>query len=112
METKMDKDINCGGIIRLENAGLDYSNYDSTYTIGNDNVTIDISNVTIDIGNVGIAKIYNDEKHLFQENAKCTLYGTSVDFSIDHNRSLLRDSGEIPLDIWSRMYNNGIIDDE
>tara|TARA_B110000503_G_C7109264_1_gene397358 strand:- start:61 stop:327 length:267 start_codon:yes stop_codon:yes gene_type:complete len=88
METKMDKDINCGGIIRLENAGLDYSNYDSTYTIGNDNVTIDISNVTIDIGNVG------------------------VDFSIDHNRSLLRDSGEIPLDIWSRMYNNGIIDDE
>jgi trimeric autotransporter adhesin len=24
-----------------------------------------------------IAKIYNDEKHLFQENAKATLYGTS-----------------------------------
>ena len=24
-----------------------------------------------------IKKIYNDEKHLFQENAKCTLYGTS-----------------------------------
>ena len=26
-----------------------------------------------------IAKIYNDERHLFQENAKCTLYGTSDD---------------------------------
>jgi len=26
-----------------------------------------------------IAKIYNDEKHLFQENAACTLYGTSDD---------------------------------
>jgi len=24
-----------------------------------------------------IKKIYNDEKHLFQENAACTLYGTS-----------------------------------
>ena len=24
-----------------------------------------------------IAKMYNDEKHLFQENAKATLYGTS-----------------------------------
>jgi hypothetical protein len=24
-----------------------------------------------------IAKIYNDEKHLFQENAKATLYGSS-----------------------------------
>ena len=26
-----------------------------------------------------IKKIYNDEKHLFDENAKCTLYGTSDD---------------------------------
>ena len=23
--------------------------------------------------------MYNDEKHLFQENAKCTLYGSSSD---------------------------------
>ena len=35
-----------------------------------------------------IKKIYNDEKHLFAENAKCTLHGSSDDIkAIDYDES-------------------------
>lgn len=30
----------------------------------------------------------------------------------DEKRTSVRDSGEIPIDIWAKMYNNGVIDDE
>jgi len=36
-----------------------------------------VSSTTPDIEQ--IKKIYNDERHLFKENAKCTLYGSSDD---------------------------------
>lgn len=47
-----------------------------------------------------------------------TLTGTT-DYNIDwnnvtltdENRTTLRDSGQIPVDIWAKMYNNGTIDD-
>jgi hypothetical protein len=31
---------------------------------------------------------------------------------IDTKRKKLRDEGELPIDIWAKMYNNGVIDDE
>ena len=30
----------------------------------------------------------------------------------DEKRTSVRDSGELPIDIWAKMYNNGVIDDE
>ena len=36
------------------------------------------------------------------------------DYSLDitdEKRTSVRDSGELPIDIWAKMYNNGIIDD-
>jgi hypothetical protein len=31
---------------------------------------------------------------------------------IDTKRKKLRDEGELPIDIWAKMYNNGVIDDD
>lgn len=30
----------------------------------------------------------------------------------DEKRTSVRDNGELPIDIWAKMYNNGVIDDE
>jgi len=30
----------------------------------------------------------------------------------DEKRTSVRDSGELPIDIWAKMYNNGVIDDD
>lgn len=35
-----------------------------------------------------------------------------IDVYIDTKRKKLRDEGELPIDIWAKMYNNGVIDDE
>ena len=38
---------------------------------------------------------------------------TLEDFNIpDIKRKNLRDEGELPIDIWAKMYNNGVIDDD
>lgn len=35
-----------------------------------------------------------------------------IDVYIDTKRKNLRDEGELPIDIWAKLYNNGVIDDE
>jgi hypothetical protein len=35
-----------------------------------------------------------------------------IDVYIDTKRKKLRDEGELPIDIWAKMYNNGVIDDD
>ena len=35
-----------------------------------------------------------------------------IDVCIDTKRKNLRDEGELPIDIWAKLYNNGVIDDE
>ena len=39
----------------------------------------------------------------------------TTDIHIDWSKSLrridVRDNGKIPVDIWAKMYNNGVIDD-
>jgi hypothetical protein len=57
----------------------------STYTIDTSD-TIDLSSITLTSYDVG-----------------------QIDW--DENRSQLRDSGQIPIDIWAKLYNNGSIDD-
>ena len=38
---------------------------------------------------------------------------TLDDFNMpDIKRKNLRDEGELPIDIWAKMYNNGVIDDD
>lgn len=42
-----------------------------------------------------------------------TYVGPSVTFGEydDTSRKKLRDDGDLPIDIWAKMYNNGVIDD-
>ena len=35
-----------------------------------------------------------------------------LDVYIDAKRKNLRDEGELPIDIWAKLYNNGVIDDD
>ena len=35
-----------------------------------------------------------------------------IDVCIDTKRKNLRDEGELPIDIWAKLYNNGVIDDD
>ena len=50
--------------------------YESTHNMGNSSVALWRISATAPTAEQ-ITKMYNDEKHLFQENAKATLYGTS-----------------------------------
>jgi len=35
-----------------------------------------------------------------------------IDVYIDTKRKNLRDEGDLPIDIWAKLYNNGVIDDD
>ena len=35
-----------------------------------------------------------------------------IDVYIDTKRKKLRDEGDLPIDIWAKLYNNGVIDDD
>ncbi len=51
-------------------------------------------------------------------NVSPTYSGSTTTISLDdlvitdEKRTSVRDSGELPIDIWAKMYNNGVIDDE
>ena len=73
-----------------------------------DDYTIDITTSTVDTYTVDTVDL-----------SGITLTTSSTDYNLDwanvtltdENRTTLRDSGQIPIDIWAKMYNNGTIDD-
>lgn len=77
-----------------------------------DTYTIDIttaSDSTFDIGTLTVDTVNID-----------SITGTT-DYSIDWNnvqittnkkRTDVRDNGKIPIDIWAKLYNNGVIEDD
>ncbi len=46
------------------------------------------------------------------QNSGTVTIDTDGLFDLDNRRKNLRDEGELPIDIWAKMYNNGVIDDE
>jgi len=46
------------------------------------------------------------------QNSGTVTIDTAGLFDFDSRRKNLRDEGELPIDIWAKMYNNGVIDDE
>lgn len=73
-----------------------------------DDYTIDITTSTVDTYTVDTVDL-----------SGITLTTSGSDYNVDwgnviltdENRTTLRDSGQIPVDIWAKMYNNGTIDD-
>ena len=66
-----------------------------------------------DIGNLTISTTNMSNTYTVDtvDISSITLSGYDGQIDWDENRSQLRDSGQIPVDIWARMYNNGNIDD-
>lgn len=86
--------------------GDDYLGTSSTYTITTGSTTSDYSIDLSDVTDLGASTT--------------TLTGTYVGSGIsgitlgeyeDTSRKKLRDDGDLPIDIWAKMYNNGVIDD-
>ena len=79
-----------------------YGDYDSSPCIS------DISLSTSTLQNSGTVTI--DTSSPTYNGSTITL--DDIDIDIDTKRKNLRDEGELPIDIWAKMYNNGVIDDE
>jgi hypothetical protein len=70
--------------------------------------TVTISDITL-----------SDNTVTYVDTSGCTptYTGSTTTISLDdliitdEKRTSVRDSGELPIDIWAKMYNNGIIDD-
>lgn len=76
--------------------------------MGSDDYTIDISSVGVEsISTVSISDCISDTIDIDSITNSDWVFTTSR----DTNRKILRDSGKIPVDIWAKIYNNGIIDD-
>ena len=74
-----------------------------------DDYTIDISTVTT----TGDISITSGSTTMYDTYTTDTVDLSGIIFSsvTDEKRQRLRDGGEIPVDIWAKLYNNGIIDD-
>lgn len=74
-----------------------------------DDYTIDISTVTT----TGDISITSGSTTMYDTYTTDTVDLSGIIFSstADEKRQRLRDGGEIPVDIWAKLYNNGIIDD-
>lgn len=76
-----------------------------------DDYTIDISSVEVgSISTVSISDYVSDTIDTVDIES-ITNSDWVFTTSRDENRKMLRDSGKIPVDIWAKIYNNGIIDD-
>jgi len=67
-----------------------------------------------DIGNLTISTSSMSDTYTVDtvDLSSITLSGYDISQTDwDENRSQLRDSGQIPVDIWAKLYNNGNIDD-
>jgi len=84
------------------NAVDQYGDYDSSPYIS------DISLSTSTLQNSGTVTI--DTSSPTYNGSTITL--DDIDIYMDTKRKNLRDEGELPIDIWAKMYNNGVIDDE
>lgn len=83
-------------------------NEDNTYTVNiNDYVcdTIDISSISPSTITVDTNSHYNSGYSIDWQNVK------SLSPEEKEKRTDVRDNGSIPVDIWAKMYNNGVIDD-
>lgn len=73
--------------------------------------TIDLSSWSLSPDTITVTSAYDPN---YSNTVYTTSIGTtSVDWSkvaIKHERSEIKDSGKIPVDIWARMYNNGTIE--
>ncbi len=73
--------------------------------------------VTIDSTSDYSIAVSNDVTDTLTINTSSPTYtGSTItleDFNMpDIKRKNLRDEGELPIDIWAKMYNNGVIDDD
>jgi|14_taG_2_1085336.scaffolds.fasta_scaffold00610_2 hypothetical protein len=89
--------------------GDDYLGTSSTYTITTDSdisgdYSIDLSDVT----DLGASTTTLSTGTYIGSNLSGITFGEYEDTS----RKKLRDEGELPIDIWAKMYNNGVIDDD
>lgn len=84
------------------NAVENYGDYDSSPYIS------DISISTSTLQNCDTVTI--DTSSPTYTGSTITL--DDIDVYIDTKRKNLRDEGELPIDIWAKLYNNGVIDDE
>lgn len=66
------------------------------------NVDSDLDWSTIDISSIGGPTYTGSTTTISLDDIVIT----------DEKRTSVRDSGELPIDIWARMYNNGVIDDD
>jgi len=75
--------------------------------------TVTISDITLSDNTV--TYVDTSGSTLTIDTTSPTYSGSLVsDYSLDitdEKRTSVRDSGELPIDIWAKMYNNGIIDD-
>ena len=78
--------------------GDDYLGTSATYTITTDSTTSDYS---IDLSDTTLTGTY----------VGSGISGITFGEYEDTSRKKLRDDGDLPIDIWAKMYNNGVIDD-
>ena len=79
-----------------------------------DDYTIDTVTVNT-VGDISLSYDYDNIAYNTVTIDASTFTTDTIDLSgilsSDEKRLGLRDSGEIPIDIWAKLYNNGIVDD-
>lgn len=88
----------------------------------NDTITITTSSIDttsiVDSTDTTSIVDYDNHSHIYTGSLSTTMSGPTISLGLDdlvitdEKRTSVRDSGEIPIDIWAKMYNNGVIDDE
>ncbi len=80
--------------------------------------------ITITTSSTDTTSIVDYDNHspiytpVYTGSLSTTMSGPTISLGLDdlvitdEKRTSVRDSGEIPIDIWAKMYNNGVIDDE
>ena len=83
------------------NDTLTITTSDSNYTV---NVDSDLDWGTLDVSSVGTSTYTGSTTTITLDDIGS--------WGVDEKRTSVRDGGELPIDIWAKMYNNGVIDDE